>query len=70
MKYKNIKELPAPIQVRMKKREGDEVVVPSHVVTCKQCEGECWESDSMGEFGKYGTTICDDCLHELVQDEQ
>lgn len=70
MKFKTLRQIPPPIQLRMKVRENDDVVVPSHKVTCKQCDSECWESDSMGEFGKYGTTICDDCLHELAKNEQ
>lgn len=69
MKYEALKEIPAPIQLRMKVREDDKTLVPSHKVTCKQCNSECWESDTMSEFGKFGTTICDDCLHELAQKE-
>lgn len=69
MKYASLKKIPPPVQLRMKVRDGDETVVPSHKVTCKQCGHECWESDSMSEFGKFGTVICDDCLHELAKEE-
>lgn len=70
MKYKTLREIPAPVQLRMKIRPNDEPVVPSHKVICKQCDSKCWESDSMGEFGKFGTVICDDCIHTLAQDPQ
>lgn len=68
MRYTNIKRIPPPIQLRWKVRDGDETVVPSHKVICKQCDSECWESDTMEEFGKFGTVICDDCMHDLAKE--